>query len=166
VLENLARCRAKGEFVSIVGASGCGKTTFFRCCSAKNSRRAADAARRQVLAERSPDADRGVVFQRYSVFPHLTALQNVMLGAGVAASRDAGARLFGRRRSRAGALAMAMLEAVGLGAAARNLYPHELSGGMQQRLALAQSLIREPEILLLDEPFGALDPASAPTCTS
>ena len=105
---------------------------------------------------REPDADRGVVFQRYSVFPHLTAIQNVVLGLEF---RDAkwATRLLGRKKNAAMEQAQTMLEAVGLGNNSHK-YPHQLSGGMQQRLALAQSLIREPEILLLDEPFGALDP--------
>ena len=103
-----------------------------------------------------PDADRGVVFQRYSVFPHLTVLQNVMLGREL---RDAKftARLFGAARRAAADDAMKLLAEVGL-AGQENKYPSALSGGMQQRLALAQAIMRGPKILLLDEPFGALDP--------
>jgi ABC-type nitrate/sulfonate/bicarbonate transport system, ATPase component len=103
-----------------------------------------------------PDARRGIVFQRYSVFPHMTALQNVMVAREFADSPWL-ARLSGQARKEAITEAKAMLDAVGLGGAA-DKYPHELSGGMQQRLALAQSLISRPRILLLDEPFGALDP--------
>jgi NitT/TauT family transport system ATP-binding protein len=103
-----------------------------------------------------PDADRGVVFQRYSVFPHLTVLGNVMIGREFEASPLLG-RLFGVARRKVKDEAMALLAAVGLGGHEKK-YPASLSGGMQQRLALAQTLMRKPKILLLDEPFGALDP--------
>ncbi|MEI8633408.1 ATP-binding cassette domain-containing protein [Vibrio sp. PP-XX7] len=106
-----------------------------------------------------PSVERGIVFQKYSVFPHLTALENVMIGqefesGGV--SRLLG-RAFGKRKTQVKAAAQAMLTQVGLGHAMHQ-YPHELSGGMRQRLSIAQSLIKQPRILLLDEPFGALDP--------
>jgi len=103
-----------------------------------------------------PDAERGIVFQRYSVFPHLTVLGNVMLARELKGSKVLG-RLFGARRRAAQEEALALLSQVGLDNA-QDRYPSELSGGMQQRLALAQSLIARPRILLLDEPFGALDP--------
>ncbi len=96
------------------------------------------------------------MFQRYSVFPHLTVLNNVMLGIEFERNRFLG-KLFGVKRRQAQAEAMAMIEQVGL-TNAKNKFPHELSGGMQQRLAIAQSLVKTPRILLLDEPFGALDP--------
>ena len=103
-----------------------------------------------------PNADRGVVFQRYSVFPHLTVLQNVLLGRSCSMPRSLG-RLFGAARRAAVDEAMALLTEVGL-AGQESKYPASLSGGMQQRLALAQAIMRGPKILLLDEPFGALDP--------
>ena len=105
---------------------------------------------------KEPGADRGIVFQRYSVFSHLNVLENVMLGIEFGKSPLLG-RLFGKARKAAKEEAMAMLEAVGLSDAAKK-YPSELSGGMQQRLSIAQSLVKKPKILLLDEPFGALDP--------
>jgi NitT/TauT family transport system ATP-binding protein len=95
------------------------------------------------------------VFQRYSAFPHLTVAQNIILGMEFAEAPLTG-RLFGGARRRALAEADRLIEAVGL-AAARDKYPAQLSGGMQQRLAIAQTLVRKPKILLLDEPFGALD---------
>jgi NitT/TauT family transport system ATP-binding protein len=103
-----------------------------------------------------PGPDRGIVFQRYSLFPHLTVMNNLLLGLELHGSRVIG-RLFGGRRRRAIDKARELLDAVGLQAAA-DKYPAQLSGGMQQRLSIAQSVICEPKILLLDEPFGALDP--------
>ena len=103
-----------------------------------------------------PGVDRGIVFQRYSVFEHLSVLNNVMLGIEFEESRFLG-KLFGKKRKAAKERAMEMLEAVGLTDAAEK-YPSALSGGMQQRLSIAQALVKKPKILLLDEPFGALDP--------
>jgi len=103
-----------------------------------------------------PDPHRGVVYQRYSVFPHLSVVRNVMLGLELPHAPFTG-RLFGARRRLARDEAVAMLARVGL-ADSLDKYPHQLSGGMQQRLALAQALVMKPRVLLLDEPFGALDP--------
>lgn len=156
VLEQLNKRVQEGEFITIVGASGCGKTTFLKLLLGTES-----PSRGQILLEGKPLADepgpeRGIVFQRYSVFPHMTVLENVMLSEELSKSRFWG-RLLGRARKEAAINAVSMINAVGLGHALHK-YPHELSGGMQQRLALAQSLIKRPRILLLDEPFGALDP--------
>lgn len=156
VLERVNLDIAHGEFCTVVGASGCGKTSFLRLLLGQER-----PSRGHILLDDQPlpdepDADRGVVFQRYSVFPHLTVLENVLLGLELRAARWTG-RLFGAARRHACEQALAMLERVGL-AAARDQYPQALSGGMQQRLALAQSLICRPKVLLLDEPFGALDP--------
>jgi NitT/TauT family transport system ATP-binding protein len=156
VLENLNLEVGEREFVTIVGASGCGKTTFLRMLLGMEQ-----PSRGRLLidgnpAPREPGPDRGVVFQRYSLFPHLTVLGNLVLGIELRRSRLVG-KLFGRRRREALARAQRLLEAVGL-AGARDRYPSQLSGGMQQRLSIAQSMICEPGILLLDEPFGALDP--------
>ncbi|EGH95633.1 ABC transporter, ATP-binding protein, partial [Pseudomonas amygdali pv. lachrymans str. M302278] len=103
-----------------------------------------------------PDASRGVVFQRYSVFPHLSVLDNVALGLELPRASWSG-RLFGRAKREARQQAAQLLGKVGLGHAL-DKYPTQLSGGMQQRLAIAQALIMKPRVLLLDEPFGALDP--------
>ncbi|MBI2800898.1 MAG: ATP-binding cassette domain-containing protein [Gammaproteobacteria bacterium] len=158
VLERLNLMLEAGEFCVVVGASGCGKSTFLRLLLGEER-----PSRGRVILDGKPlrdepDAARGVVFQRYSVFPHLTALANVLVALEFKQA-PLTARLFGRTRYAATKRAQAMLEAVGLGAAAAR-YPCELSGGMQQRLALAQALIAEPRVLLLDEPFGALDPGS------
>ncbi|MEZ5567583.1 MAG: ABC transporter ATP-binding protein [Halioglobus sp.] len=156
VLENLD-CRVEqGEFITIVGASGCGKTTFLNMLLGTESpSQGSILLEGEPLAD-EPNEDRGIVFQRYSVFPHMTAIQNVMLSRELEQSRFLG-RLVGARKQRVRDEAAAMLESVGLDQALHK-YPHQLSGGMQQRLALAQSLIKKPRILLLDEPFGALDP--------
>lgn len=156
VLERLNLTIKAGEFCSIVGASGCGKTTFLKLLLGEEepSRGKITIGRRPLAAE--PGPDRGIVFQRYSVFPHLTVEDNVLFGLEMERAPVLG-RLFGHARRQAKARAAEILDAVGL-EAARNKYPAELSGGMQQRLALAQALIKRPGILLLDEPFGALDP--------
>jgi NitT/TauT family transport system ATP-binding protein len=156
VLENLNLEVGEREFVTIVGASGCGKTTFLRMLLGMEQ-----PSKGQLLidgkpAPNEPGPDRGIVFQRYALFPHLTVLGNLVLGVELRRSRLLG-RLFGGRRREATARAQRLLEAVGL-AGARDKYPSQLSGGMQQRLSIAQSMICEPGILLLDEPFGALDP--------
>ena len=156
VLERLNLEVQPGEFCTIVGASGCGKTTFLRLLLGEEA-----PTRGRILLDgeplpAEPGPDRGIVFQRYSVFPHLTVLHNVLLGLELRAAPLTG-RLFGAARREARERARQMLEAVGLGRAL-DKYPTELSGGMQQRLALAQSLVMHPRILLLDEPFGALDP--------
>ena len=105
-----------------------------------------------------PGPDRGIVFQRYSVFPHLTVLGNVLISHEFEKSPVA-ARLMGAARREAIEKSREMIEAVGLGPH-RDKYPSALSGGMQQRLAIAQALARRPRVLLLDEPFGALDPGT------
>ncbi|MBA3979920.1 MAG: lauroyl acyltransferase [Alcanivorax sp.] len=156
VLERLNVRVEEGEFVTIVGASGCGKTTFLKMLLGTEQ-----ATRGHLLLDGStipgePDGSRGIVFQRYSVMPHLTVERNVMLAGELAANRFLGIA-FGAQRQALREEARQMLEQVGL-ADATDKYPHELSGGMQQRLALAQALIKRPRILLLDEPFGALDP--------
>ncbi len=155
VLERLTLKIAEGEFCSIVGASGCGKTTFLRMLLGEETPDQGQLLLEGKPLRSEPDATRGIVFQRYSVFPHLTVLGNVMLGLELR-NRWCG-RLFGAQRRQAREASMDMLGRVGLENAAQR-YPAELSGGMQQRLALAQSLIAKPRLLLLDEPFGALDP--------
>ncbi len=156
VLENVNLEIDDHEFVTIVGASGCGKTTFLKMLlGIEAPSRGSFLIDGHPLHE-EPGPDRGIVFQRYSLFPHLTVMGNLLLGLEMQGSPVL-CRLFGARRRRAMDKARELLEAVGLQAAA-DKYPAQLSGGMQQRLSIAQSVICEPKILLLDEPFGALDP--------
>jgi NitT/TauT family transport system ATP-binding protein len=156
VLERISFTVEQKSFISLVGPSGCGKSTFLRMLlgdeAPSKGRILVDGE--PLMAEPSPD--RGVVFQKYSVFPHLTCLQNVMLGLELAAAPRLGI-LLGAKRREAKNISREMLKNVGLGAA-ESKYPSELSGGMQQRLAIAQALVKKPKLLLLDEPFGALDP--------
>ncbi|MGN2411643.1 ABC transporter ATP-binding protein [Pseudomonas syringae] len=156
VLEGLNLDVAEGEFCTLVGASGCGKSTFLRLLLGQETpSRGSITLDGKALAS-EPDASRGVVFQRYSVFPHLSVLDNVALGLELPRSPLLG-RLFGQAKSQAREHAAQLLEKVGL-SHALDKYPTQLSGGMQQRLAIAQALIMKPRVLLLDEPFGALDP--------
>jgi NitT/TauT family transport system ATP-binding protein len=156
VLENITLDIAPRSFLALVGPSGCGKTTFLRMLLGQEQ-----PSRGRILLDGAPlppepGPDRGVVYQRYSVFPHLTALGNVMLGPEMRDNPVTG-RALGAARRRLADEAAQMLADVGL-AGSEGKYPSQLSGGMQQRLALAQALIMRPRVLLLDEPFGALDP--------
>ena len=156
VLERVNLDIAEGEFVSVVGPSGAGKSTFLRLILGQEGPSRGKILLDGTLLTPECSPDRGVVFQRYSVFPHLTALANVMFGLECAGAPLLG-KLIGAKRRAARDEAVKMLEAVGLG---HNLqvYPAQMSGGMQQRLAVAQALVKHPRVLLLDEPFGALDP--------
>jgi NitT/TauT family transport system ATP-binding protein len=158
VLERLTLDIPQGEFCALIGPSGCGKTTFLRMLLSMEQ-----PTRGKILFEGKPlppepTPDRGVVFQRYSVFPHLSVVDNVILGLEFAGSPWRG-RLSGARRRQAIETADYLIDAVGL-TSARDKFPAQLSGGMQQRLAIAQTLVRKPKLLLLDEPFGALDPGT------
>ncbi|RMV78936.1 ABC transporter [Pseudomonas caricapapayae] len=156
VLEGLNLEVAEGEFCTLVGASGCGKSTFLRLLLGQETPRRGLITLDGTALRNEPDASRGVVFQRYSVFAHLSVLDNVALGLELPRSRWIG-RLFGQSKNKAREQAAQLLDKVGL-SHALDKYPTQLSGGMQQRLAIAQALIMKPRVLLLDEPFGALDP--------
>ncbi|MCL4767155.1 MAG: ABC transporter ATP-binding protein [Hyphomicrobiaceae bacterium] len=134
-----------GEFVSLVGPSGCGKSTLLYIIGGFI---AADCGSIEINGRevRGPGLDRGVVFQEYALFPWLTIQQNVAYGLE--------ARGLSREERRA--TAARFVDMVGL-QGFENHYPRELSGGMKQRVALARTLAYDPAILLLDEPFGALD---------
>ncbi len=156
VLERLNLSVTEGEFITMVGASGCGKSTFLKLLLGTESQ-----TRGKLLLEgrpmaREPGPDRGIVFQQYSVFPHMTVLENVMVAKAFARAGVTGYLFSGAKRE-ARKAASELLEQVGL-SHALGKYPHQLSGGMKQRLAIAQALLGRPRVLLLDEPFGALDP--------
>jgi len=158
ILERINLNLADGDFCAIVGPSGAGKSTLLRLLLGQETptRGSVRIGDRPLPTE--PSADCGIVFQRYSVFPHLNVIGNLLLAQEMACAPLTG-RLWGGRRQRSLEQARELLARVGLDDAASR-YPSELSGGMQQRLALAQALAREPRLLLLDEPFGALDPGT------
>lgn len=152
ILHNIDLAISKGEFCSVVGPSGCGKSTLLRLILGQE---VPDSGNIYLEGKEVglPDERRGVVYQKYSLFPHLSVLENVMLGPkylGLNGNKKPSKKEIKDK-------AMYYLERVRLDKAA-NKYPHELSGGMQQRAAIAQTLIVHPRILLMDEPFGALDP--------
>ncbi len=136
---------AQGEFITVVGPSGCGKSTLLKLLAGLIER-SAGAIRVRGSAIDGPQRDIGVVFQSPVLLPWKTTFDNVMLPATVLK--------LDRRTS--GERAMALLDMVGLKDFARK-YPNELSGGMQQRVAIARALLHDPAVLLMDEPFGALD---------
>lgn len=147
---------AEGEFISIVGASGCGKSTFLRLLLAQERPTRGEIRIDGAEPAREPGLDRGIVFQRYSVFPHMTVRDNIVAGESF---RAGWGRFFGDAARAARDRADQTLARIGLDHVADN-YPATLSGGMQQRLAIAQALAAKPRVLLLDEPFGALDPGT------
>ena len=134
-----------GQFLALVGSSGSGKSTVMRLIAGLD-RPSSGSISIDGIGVRGPGADRGMVFQKYSLYPWLTAAQNVAFGM----------ELQGRSKAEIRERTSYFLEVVGLSDSARQL-PRELSGGMQQRVAIARALAAEPKVLLLDEPFGALD---------
>ncbi len=132
-----------GEFVSVVGASGCGKSTLLRIVAGLEPASAGELSLDHEPL-RGPGRDRGMVFQQYTLYPWLSALENVEFGL---------SHLPKRQRAD---VARRFLDVVGLSDFAAS-YPLQLSGGMQQRVAIARALALRPSILLMDEPFGALD---------
>ncbi len=144
-IENISLEIPRGEFVTVIGPSGCGKTTLLNIL-AGFERPTSGEVRLEGVAIEQPGADRGVVFQEYALFPWLTLRQNV----------EYGPRERGIPADRIRELADETLRMMRL-SGAENRYPHELSGGMRQRAALARVLINDPKILLMDEPFAALD---------
>jgi NitT/TauT family transport system ATP-binding protein len=135
----------QGEFVSLLGASGCGKSTLLQILAGL-----VEPSNGQVLvrgkAIGAPGPDRAVIFQDYALFPWLTVRQNV----------DSGLRLRKMPKEQREQSVSKYIKLVHL-ESAENRYPYELSGGMKQRVAIARALALEPETLLMDEPFGALD---------
>jgi NitT/TauT family transport system ATP-binding protein len=156
ILERVSLSVERGALCTIVGASGCGKSTFLRLLLGQEQPTLGQVFVDGAPIPGEPTPERGIVFQRYSVFPHLTVTENLTLPAAFERSAVLG-RLFGKSGRKAEEAAAAMLEKIGL-SHAKDQYPAQLSGGMQQRLAIAQALLKRPKILLMDEPFGALDP--------
>ncbi len=138
-----------GELVTVVGPSGCGKSTLLRIIAGLKPHFPPSAGEVQVFGKslQDPGPDRGLVDQKYSLLPHLNLIENVAFGL----------KLRGVARSERLDRAQDWIKKVGLEGSERK-YPSELSGGMQQRVAIAATLILRPRILLMDEPFGALDP--------
>jgi NitT/TauT family transport system ATP-binding protein len=139
-----------GEFVAIVGPSGCGKSTILNLIQGFHDVYPPTRGEVRVRGElvTGPGADRGMIFQRYSSFPHRTVLENVTFGLEVGAEK--------LKRSEMRARAMEWIRRVGL-EGHEYKYPHQLSGGQQQRVAIARTLVLRPRIILMDEPFSALD---------
>ena len=144
-LSDISLTIEEGAFVSILGPSGCGKSTLLYIVGGFVNP-TSGAARMKGQAITGPGPDRGPVFQEFALFPWKTVLGNVMYGP----------RQRGVRATEAEAESRALIEMVGL-KGYENFYPKELSGGMKQRVALARTLAYHPEVLLMDEPFGALD---------
>jgi NitT/TauT family transport system ATP-binding protein len=142
-----------GEFIGVLGPSGCGKSTVLRLIAGLLPQHPPTTGEVLVrgLPVTAPGADRGMVFQDYSSFPNRTVLDNIAFGL----------ECRGIDRRARHARARDWIARVGLDpATAAHKFPHELSGGMRQRVALARTLILEPRIILMDEPFGALDPVT------
>jgi NitT/TauT family transport system ATP-binding protein len=144
-LSDISMDIANGEFVTIVGPSGCGKSTLLKILAGLQPA-TAGAVEVDGLPVTAPRRDIGVMFQNPILFPWRSVIQNVMLPAEVQGMDMKAARL----------RAKSLLDMVGL-AEFENKYPKELSGGMQQRAAISRALLNDPHILLMDEPFGALD---------
>ncbi len=145
ILQNISLDVSPGEFVAILGPSGCGKSTLLGAIAGFTQ-----LTRGEIFVDlklvQKPDADRGIVFQDHNLFPWKTVISNVEFGM----------KMRGVIKAERRAIAKEILARIGLSEFWRH-YPCELSGGMQQRVNLARVLVNRPEVLLMDEPFGALD---------
>lgn len=144
-LQNTSFSVLNNEFVTILGPSGCGKSTILKIIAGLE-----EPSSGRVLLDgkeiREPGSDRGMVFQSYTLFPWLTVQQNIEFGPLVA----------GKSKAEATDICKHYLEKIGL-TGFENAFPSNLSGGMKQRVAIARALANDPQVLLMDEPFGALD---------
>jgi NitT/TauT family transport system ATP-binding protein len=145
VFDNVSLDIHRREFISIIGPSGCGKSTFIRIVAGLDQASGGEMLLNGEQIE-GPGPDRGMVFQGYTLFPWCTVKQNVMFGL----------EMRGNGKTDSEGRAREWLEMVGL-SRFEDSYPHELSGGMKQRVAIARALAAEPRVLIMDEPFGALD---------
>jgi nitrate ABC transporter ATP-binding subunit len=149
ILRDISLAVREGEFLVVMGPSGCGKSTLLRLFSGLSR-----PHKGNLLIDgqpvTGPSIDRAIVFQDYSLFPWLTARENIVVSLKQVVRHA-------RKKRELAALAEEYLELVQLGHAA-DQYPGQLSGGMKQRVAIARALSQQPDILLMDEPFGALDP--------
>lgn len=143
---------AANEFVTLVGASGCGKSTLLRCIGGLEELSSGEI-RVDARPVSGPGVDRAMVFQHYSLYPWLTVMENIKFSRRLKTHREG---ITSSDVEIASGRADALLSLMGLNHAAL-AYPNQLSGGMQQRVAIARALLPKPDILLLDEPFGALD---------
>lgn len=151
-LQDIHLSIANNEFVTFVGASGCGKSTLLRCIGGLESLSSGSITQDDV-AINQPGVDRAMVFQHYSLYPWLSVIGNIKFSRSLQAGRE---NLSSADVEKASGRADALLELMGL-THVRDYYPNQLSGGMQQRVAIARALMSRPQILLMDEPFGALD---------
>jgi NitT/TauT family transport system ATP-binding protein len=151
-LENVDLSIDGNEFITLVGASGCGKSTLLRILAGLEYRTSGEVRcdGRNIAA---PGADRAMVFQHYSLYPWLTVMENIKFSRRLKVNRE---NLSSADVEAASGRADALLNLIGLNKV-RDAYPNQLSGGMQQRVAIARALMGRPSILLMDEPFGALD---------
>ena len=154
VLKDINAQVKKGEVISVIGPSGTGKSTFLRCLNLLETPTGGEIfIEGEPILQKGTDVPRirrkmGMVFQSFNLYAHLTVLENLTLGPVI---------LLKKKRAEADRKAMELLKMVGLAEKAYN-FPDELSGGKQQRIAIARCLAMEPEILLFDEPTSALDP--------
>lgn len=145
ILEDISLGIHRREFLTVIGPSGCGKSTLARILAGLETITSGNATI-DGKSIKGPGPDRGMVFQKYTLFPWLTVKQNVMFGLTAQ----------GTGKGQAESEAREWIEAIGL-TKFTDHYPSQLSGGMQQRVAIARSLATRPKVLLMDEPFGALD---------
>lgn len=163
-----------GEFITVVGPTGCGKSTLFRLILGQEK-----PTQGKVFIDgrpvESPDRNKGVVYQRYSLFPHRTVLENITFGlefegfhllSRLVSDLLVIKRFYRKRLSEYREKALEYLRRIGLDPNDADKRPDQLSGGMQQRVAIAQAMIMHPKVLLMDEPFGALDDATRRTMQS